>query len=265
MKRKILIIIAFVLLITGIGFLLYPPLSNFYGVKKAEAEIDGFNDLINNVVEDNPEISKYVTSKTYKEAREKGEIDEKSRIIDENGYPIFEFPVVFSADLERLYKDSREYNNSLINNQGTIDTSDYQYAPFDMSEYGLTNMYGYMTAPAIKLRLPIYLGANDLMMSYGAAHLYGTSLPLDDTDTNVTLAGHTGYIGRIFFDYIRDLNIGDTVAITTYFETIKYTVIDFKEISPYETDDTYIKPGRQILTLITCQGDNRFVVVCEKT
>lgn len=265
MKKKVIIIIASVFLLAGIGLVLYPPISNYFGGIKAEEEISSFNDLIGNVVENNPEIAKHVTSKTFKEAREKGEVDDKSRVVDENGYILFDFPVIFKADLERLYNDSKEYNKNLINNQGTIDTSDYGYAPFDMSEYGLTSMYGYMEAPAIKLKLPIYLGASDLMMSYGAAHLYGTSLPLDEKDTNVAIAGHTGYIGRIFFDYIRDLNIGDSVSITTYWETIEYTVIDFKEITAYETDDIYIKPGRQLLTLITCQGSNRYVVICEKT
>ena len=138
-----------------------------------------------------------------------------------------------------------------------------------MSRYGLNNLYGYLSAPAIDLYLPVYLGANDSVMSYGAAHLSGTSLPLDEKDTNVAIAGHTGYIGRIFFDNIKRLNIGDTVSFTNYWETIDYEVIDFKTVAPNETGDIYIKEGRQLMTLITCTPDSsggfsRFLVICEK-
>ena len=55
------------------------------------------------------------------------------------------------------------------------------------------------------MRLPIYLGANSSNMSYGAAHMSATSLPIGGKNTNAVLAGHTGYIGRIFFDNLRNL------------------------------------------------------------
>ena len=107
-------------------------------------------------------------------------------------------------------------------------------------------------------------------MSCGAAHLAGTSLPVDQNNTNAALAGHTDYIGRIFFDNIRKLEIGDTVTIDNYWETIRYRVIDYKVVAPDETSDIYIREGRQLLTLITCiyAGDpenfDRYLVICEK-
>ena len=136
-----------------------------------------------------------------------------------------------------------------------MDTINYEKAALDMSRYGLNNLYGYLSAPSIDLYLPVYLGANDSMMSYGAAHLSGTSLPIDEKNTNVAIAGHTGYIGRIFFDNIKRLDLGDTVSFTNYWETIDYEVIDFKTVAPNETGDIYIKDGRQLMTLITCTPD----------
>ena len=140
----------------------------------------------------------------------------------------------------------------------------------DLSDYGIYDgVYCYISAPTIGMRLPVYLGANDYMMSYGAAHLASTSLPLNDTNTNCAIAGHTGYIGRIFFDNLRGLSIGDTVTITNYWDQIDYQVIETKVVLPNNSSDVYIKKDRQLLTLITCvpAGNglfNRYLVICEK-
>ena len=177
--------------------------------------------------------------------------------------------MIFEYDLNALHRDSVAYNKGLINHQGTVDTSDYTKAALKMSDYGLSNFYCYLSIPSIDMYLPVYLGANDDMMSCGAAHLAGTSLPVDMKDTNVALAGHTGYIGRIFFDNIRRLDIGDTVTIHNYWESINYKVIDYKVVKPNQTADIYIQNGRQLLTLITCikskgEGFDRYLVICEK-
>ena len=178
--------------------------------------------------------------------------------------------MIFQADLVRLRRDSIAYNQSLLNHQGTPDTTDFERAAFDLGSYGLTNIYAFLKADSIGLSLPVYLGANDWAMSCGGAHLYGTSLPVNMNSTNVAIAGHTGYVGRIFFDNIRNLQYGDTVTITNYWETITYKVIDFKEVAPGEANDVLIKPNRRLLTLITCTpsdygGFNRFLVICEAT
>ena len=113
-----------------------------------------------------------------------------------------------------------------------------------MSRYGLNNLYGYLSAPSIDLYLPVYLGANDSMMSYGAAHLSGTSLPIDEKNTNVAIAGHTGYIGRIFFDNIKRLDLGDTVSFTNYWETI-----DQGRQAAYDAYHLHARRTRRIRTL----------------
>lgn len=75
----------------------------------------------------------------------------------------------------------------------------YSQAAVNLEDYGITDgIYGYVTAETINMRLPIYLGANSSNMSYGAAHMSATSLPIGGKNTNAVLAGHTGYIGRIF-------------------------------------------------------------------
>ena len=283
MWRKILTVVAIIILLTGIGFLLFPTVSNFIGQQRANNVIEEYSETLDHVIkEDDPETAKElgITAKSFEEALEKGEIDEEGYPVNSEGVRTYSYTVSFEYDLDRLYSDSKEYNASIFHHQGTynasifhhqgtVDTINYEKAALDMSRYGLNNLYGYLSAPSIDLYLPVYLGANDSMMSYGAAHLSGTSLPIDEKNTNVAIAGHTGYIGRIFFDNIKRLDLGDTVSFTNYWETIDYEVIDFKTVAPNETGDIYIKDGRQLMTLITCTPDGhggfgRYLVICEK-
>ena len=66
------------------------------------------------------------------------------------------------------------------------------------------------------------------------------------------LAAHTGYIGRVFFDYIRYLNIGDEITITNFWDTLSYRVTDKQIYKKYESSNCYITDGKDFLTLITC-------------
>ena len=119
------------------------------------------------------------------------------------------------------------------------------------------------------MRLPIYLGANNANMSYGAAHLTYTSLPIGGDTTNTVLAGHTGYVGRIFFDNLRNLKIGDTVTLHNYWGSLDYRVTETKVCLENETQDVFLKEGKDLLTMITCISDghggfNRYYVICER-
>lgn len=261
--QKIVLTVAVLSLLTGVGFLAFPTVSNFFGQQRANGIIADFNKSFDNIVPDDG------TGKNHKQAREKGEIDSEGYPVDSDGKRTSDSPLIFKADLDALYRDSVAYNKSLVHNQGTVETSDYSKAALRMSDYGLSNLYCYLSAPTIDLYLPVYLGANDDMMSCGAAHLAGTSLPVNMINTNVALAGHTDYIGRIFFDNIRRLDKGDTVTIHNYWHSIDYKVIDYKVVKPNESNDLLIQDGRQLLTLITCikskdKGFDRYLVICEK-
>ncbi len=280
MWKKIVTVIAVVLLLTGIGFLAFPTVSNEVGKIKANGAIETYEEEVNNVVESVTDPSDGTPVTTFEEAK-------KRHIVDDEGYPIkwtrnttwfssgggsyqrtSDHRMTFQESLDMLLRDSKKYNKSILNNQGTVDTNDYKHAALDMSKYGLGYVYAYLSAPTIGMSLPIYLGANDEMMSYGAAHMNNTSLPLNETSTNCVVAGHTGYIGRIFFDNIRNLKKGDEVTVKNFWEKIRYKVIGFKKVEQTQTTDTVIQNGRKLLTLVTCTPlDNgkygRYIVICE--
>ena len=208
---------------------------------------------------------------SFEQAVKDGKVDEEGYKIDREGKRTSKQPVVFKADLDRLFNDSVAYNKKLETNQYEMLRNDtYSQAAVNLENYGITDgIYGYVTAETINMRLPIYLGANSSNMSYGAAHMSATSLPIGGKNTNAVLAGHTGYIGRIFFDNLRNLKIGDRVSITNYWDTLNYKVVETKVNKPSESGDCYLQKDRDLLTMFTCISDgnggfDRYYVICER-
>lgn len=252
--RRVLTIIASIFLITGICLVLFPPVSNTYGKYVAKGISDDFDKRA-----DNPRKG------SYADAKKKGEVDGNGCLKDGT-------QVVYDVDIKRLREDSIKYNNMLKKHQWEKLTSSlsYEQPSLKLSKYGIFDgVYGYIEAPTIDMKLPIYLGTARNHLNYGAAHLTYTSLPIGGNNTNAVLAGHTGYIGRIFFDNIRNLQIGDKVKIRTYWSKITYTVTSTKVIDPHHADDIFIKEGKDMIILMTCisngsGGFDRYLVFCER-
>lgn len=262
MRRKITAAIAIFLFITGFILSLFPTVSNRIGTHITKSQINEFDLQVENAVED----------ETFEEAVENGEVDNEGYPIDKSGNRTSDTPLLFKPDLDRLYQDSITYNENLKENQRSllVSNSSYTQPALNLSAYGIVNgIYGYISALSINMKLPIYLGANNTTMSYGAAHLTYTSLPLGGESTNCVIAGHTGYIGMIFFDNLRNLKIGDVVALTNYWGTLNYKVVAAEIHKPNETETIFINDERDLLTMFTCITDgnggfNRYYVVCER-
>lgn len=241
--RKIVTILAVLMLICGVALVAFPPVSNTYGKYIANSVSDKVDKRIQMITnDDNSSIE--------------GDID-----ID-----------IEKLDIQKLKDDSIKYNKDLISNQRSYLTSEYAFEnpALNLSEYGINDgVYGYIKADTIGMRLPIYLGANNSNMSYGAVHLTYTSLPIGGKSSTSVIAGHTGYVGRIFFDDIKQLAIGDVVTVVTYFDTISYNVVDHKTVKPEQTDDFFISDDSDKLILVTCiknseGGFDRHLVFCER-
>lgn len=255
MRSKLLMIVALLLVTVSLALFAYPNISKDVVQKKNDEIIEHFSETAEDIQDGDCET-----------ALEDGVINENGYLIDDSGQIVSDYPVVFQKDIDKLYEDSVAYNEALKERQDMdVDFSD---AALDLTDYGIYDgIYGYVKAPTIGLNIPIYLGASDGNMAWGASHLMNTSLPLGGENTNIVLAGHTGYFGMIVFDYIPSLSVGDTVSVTTYFDTLDYRVISKKEITATETNDLYIEKGKDLLTLITCarMGKARYEVVCERS
>ena len=277
MKKRtklILIIIASILLLAGLALLLFPPVSNYIGKQKARHKTEDYEKTLTYVISEDSDAGTGITQKTYADALKAGEVDSEGYAVDkESGKRTSSAPVVFKADLDRLRRDSIAYNEDLKKTQGSKFNGSGDFngkSALDLRDYGIYDgVYGYVSAPSIDMLLPIYLGTSDSNMSYGAAHMTFTSLPIGGADTNAVIAGHTGYVGRIFFDNLRSLNIGDKITVRNFWETLTYEVSEKNTFKPNESAAAFIKEGEDLFTMFTCtpseSGDfDRFFVKCRR-
>ena len=279
MKRKLLSVIAVVLLTTGLVMLIAPRISNHVGEQIAHTTIEDFKALKSKATSDEPTEKKESSedSSANTKPKKNNAQNEYASIVQNNDRTIFEeeylsMPENSTVDFDLLYSDSIAYNENLKKHQHELLTNEqsYQFPALNLSSYGITSgVYGYISAPSIGLELPIYLGGNDDNMALGTAHMTYTSLPVGGKSTNCVLSGHSGYVGRIFFDYIPSLSIGDEITVENYWDTLTYRVIDKQIHKKDESADCYITEGRDLLTLITCVsnghgGFDRFYLICER-
>lgn len=258
MKRKILKIVAVILVVLGVVLVAIPPVSNNIGIHIAHSIVNDFK----------KNKSMIIDKEKPTEGSDDTDTDDNNKT-DRNEYS--NKTVIYKLDLDRLYKDSVAYNEVLKTKQyDLLYDENYRQPALNLSDYGIPDgVYGYVAAPSIGMELPIYLGASDYNMSYGAAHMTYTSLPIGGKSTNCVLSGHTGYIGRIFFDYIKNLDIDDEVFVENYWSKLTYKVINKKILKKYQSSDCYISDGKDMLTMLTCISDghggfDRYYVICER-
>ncbi len=169
-----------------------------------------------------------------------------------------------------LRKAMFDYNEKLYTSgqSGLIDQLSYEEPDFLLSDYGIdSDILGYITIPAIDIKLPIYNGASTENMAKGAAYLANTSLPVGGKNTNCVIAAHTRYKSIYMFKRITELNVGDEIYITNLWETLVYRVVETKVIDPDDSKNIYIQANRSLVTLSTCYPypDNyqRYLVYAE--
>lgn len=169
--------------------------------------------------------------------------------------------------------DAMSAYNETIHQEGQAGLSTsyaYQSPSFTLADYGLEDeKFGVITIPKLDLEMPLFLGANNQHMADGAAVLSQTSIPIGGANTNAVIAGHRGYGGASYFRYVPDLTVGDTVIITNLWEMLTYRVVGAKIIDPHEVDEILIRPGADMITLLTCHpyasgGRQRYLVYCER-
>lgn len=105
-------------------------------------------------------------------------------------------------------------------------------------------------------------------MALGAAQLTETSYPVGGVNTNSVLAAHRGYSKTAMFRDIEQLEVGDEVVIENFREVLRYKVFEIAIVNPTETDKLLIRPGEDMITLLTCHpygsNEKRYLVYCRR-
>ena len=130
-------------------------------------------------------------------------------------------------------------------------------------------MMGILTINAIDLKLPVYHGTSDEVLSKAVGHLQGTSLPIGGASTHSVLSAHTGMATARLFTDLPKVVVGDIFILTVLGEDIAYKVYDIDVVLPDDIDSIIIQEGRDLCTLITCTpygiNSHRLLVHGERT
>ena len=174
---------------------------------------------------------------------------------------------------QNLYDAMSKYNKDLAKNgQSIVDAWSYEQQPIDLGSLNIDSdnpIIGYIEIPDMKIRLPLMLGASTPNLKKGAAVLSQTSMPIGGDNTNCVIAGHRGWEGSAYFQYIENMKKGSKVYITNPWETLVYECTSTKVIYPDDVNSILIQPGKDMVTLFSCHpyvlggGPYRYLVFCE--
>ena len=158
--------------------------------------------------------------------------------------------------LEQEAKDAREYNRCLANGIyavfGESETADLNDKYFSLLAFNPDKTMCTIRIPKIDVDIPVYHGTSSDVLSVGAGHLQGTSLPVGGESTHCCISAHRGLPGRVLFTNLDLLEKGDHIYIDSLGGTLKYVVTGREDVLPDNIKPLAIKKGEDLLTLITC-------------
>ena len=130
-------------------------------------------------------------------------------------------------------------------------------------------MRGYITIPRLKETLPVYHGTSESVLQVGVGHLPDSSLPVGGPDTHAALSGHRGLPSAKLFTDLNKMKVGDLFYIRVLKEVLAYQVTSIETVLPDQTESLAIQPGKDLVTLITCTpygiNSHRLLVHAERT
>ena len=177
--------------------------------------------------------------------------------------------IEYSALTEDLVK-AEEYNNTLYNYNNILGNKTNLSI---LQEYkNILNIgdgiMGSIEIPKISVNLPIYHGTSEEVLTQGAGHVEGSSLPIGGINTRSLLSAHTGLPTSKLFTSLDELVVGDLFFIRIQNETLAYKVREIKIIDPEDIESLKIEDGKDLVSLITCTpyglNTHRLIVTGER-
>lgn len=189
-----------------------------------------------------PTISNYLANKQYEKA-----INLYNK----------EFEQTSEEDLSHELELAEKYNKSLngvevrdpfIPGVGYALPDNYQ----DVLNIFGTGVMGYIEIPKISLKIPIYHGSEEKVLSKGIGHLENSSLPIGGVGNNPILTGHRGLPSAELFTRLDELSNNDVIYIRVLNKDLAYKVEKIFTILPKEINKLKKYPDKDMITLITC-------------
>ena len=163
------------------------------------------------------------------------------------------------SDIAAQWDAARRYNERLFAGMTcVVDPFDAERATASNEEYANAlnvsgdGAMGEIIIPKIGVDLPIYHGTQGDSMNHAVGHVTNTSLPVGGESSHAVLAGHTGLVSAIIFDYLDKLEMGDVFVIRVLGHDLAYEVYSKETVLPDDTSSLGIQQGRDLVTLVTC-------------
>ena len=161
-----------------------------------------------------------------------------------------------NADYDAAFARAQKYNERLVG-QTVPDvfairegTTDEEYESY-LNVMG-NGMMGVVEIPAIGVRLPIYHYSTAASLEKGAAHIFGSSLPVGGESSHSVVTAHRGLPAAEMFSNLDQLVEGDRFFLRILDRTLAYEVDNIEVVAPSETRSLAIERGSDLCTLVTC-------------
>ena len=115
-----------------------------------------------------------------------------------------------------------------------------------------SDLAGWIRIPSLDLILPLFIGTQEDALGKGAGILEGGSLPTGGESTHACISAHRGLPDRTLFTNLDMLRSKDLIEVHTLDRTICYEIFGSETVRPSDTKALAIRPGQDLLTLITC-------------
>lgn len=213
MKRRLIMGFIILIMLAGIGLMIYPSLANFINNQFAVSVIGDYQQKMDSM--DHEEIDKMM-----------------QEAYDYNDF----LPGAFPAD---------PFSGKNISRKSQADFKDFFMVQPN-------EMLGYVEIPKADIYLPIYYGTSETVLKKGVGLIENSSLPVAGESSHSLLSAHTGLPSQELFTGLEDLKDGDVFFIHILNQVFAYRINQTKVVLPEETSDLLIQKDKTYVTLITC-------------
>lgn len=115
-----------------------------------------------------------------------------------------------------------------------------------------SDVIGRVRFDQVGIDLPMYHGTDNEVISKGAGHLDGSSLPIGGPSTHAVLTAHSGLPHARLFTPLHDAALGDVFWVEALGERRWYKVENIVIVDEYDLSELIVVEGRDYVTLFTC-------------
>lgn len=212
MRRILSKLIFLAIFLTGFSVMMYPTVSNWVNERNSSRVVSSYDDAVSHMEE---------------------------------------------TDYSQYWEDAWAYNQYLtgfhsIREAVVAERADETQRYESLLNIGNTRVMGVLQIPKIKVSLPIYHTTDESVLQVGIGHYEGSSLPVGGESSHSVLSGHRGLPSATLLTDLDQVETGDRFYVTILKEVLAYEVQGIEIVNPEDVDGISIRPGEDLLTLVTC-------------